>query len=376
MKALRRLKSRRKVFILPVEIEHATHGNESNDISYVDTSYKPERWEKIAPKAFGKDLLKAFGNQSRVRSLRELCARVLADHSEDLDRGLMSFGTYNGAWKLVWQMVCADGHDSFELFDRFAKTFGSVPEFQCHAMKIRVDAGPARHKYLTRFLSGQNCHRIEYLPRLPSFKPLTAKDFGNWLVFLDLSHIQLTGQQYLEVMSLRSLVALDVSGASTIPESVLVSWRIAMRNESLWANLRMLCLGNASPSERASQSLLECDQLVYLECPRLNAEPPPQWSHASEAGLSERFVAKHGLVQKYNFLKRASALSSESLGRRIYLELVISGGGGVWDSKSGNSCRHCYIRMKWANPSKRKSSPTEKQTKKVPRRKLRPIDLF
>lgn len=351
-----------------VQEEHRL-GLEKN--SGIESSYKPIAWQKMSHVKFASESIPT-AETTGVRSLRELAALALANmvvsHPDDLTEFVIRQSMVNWAsgWKLVWDKIAEAGLDSYSMFQRFANVFANEHGFRCHGKHVYSNVfGGTRgvdHRFLDkrticlgdRLIVGKSNHRIELLPGLRNMSSLVLelnnKQQFKFLTLVNLSvsngqSVQPVRQNFLDIMAIPSLVALDVSGCDSVDSTILQCWALAMKSGQ-WQNLRILCLNRCTRVSSSvvhdlmkisSVSLTKAFGLVYIETPGevyLELDGAADlWTTRSD--LSQRtkgqkprfphkkFAGGYGLAAKYMFLRtwanHASALVVDPEGYANYI---------------------------------------------------------
>lgn len=279
---------------------------------------------------------KRLCKRAELKSLRQICSQVVAEHHEDLVRDTLKVGTWKGVWKHVWEQICLIGYDSFDMFQLFAQTFSQEKDFRCHY----VDNSTRRGKMLNSCLLAIKSHRVEFIPFQNGITGTLGGLPLSQLLLLDLSNVGFFSfsqddvtQFCLSLLSLESLVGLDISGLIShirMPDHILRLWIAAIKKNNKWCNMRLLCLGGRITDTAA---LLLDSHLVYIECAQLKADNLFKYGWQCEDELlsknSKDFCTKYSLAQKYNFIKlryrdQGKNLLESAKYRRILMEVYAS----------------------------------------------------
>lgn len=258
---------------------HSVHGL-INDMDFRDTRYRPYFWHKVEPREMAD--YNFFRRGSMCRSLRELAAETVARHRDQLTPAILGYGSWDNLWQHVWEQICSNGHDSFELFSLFCAKFGDQKTF--------VVANHSGRKTKSR----QQVYKVK-IPCNASWSqlvPLISFN-SNIITLLDLragSSCILTESICRGILGLPNLAALDISDSRSVPAGTLLAWKIAMESGNLRC-LRLLCLGeNVAPSQLGQY--FSVPTLTYLEG-RAVEKSPGTWTEGSN--IAERLFTNHNV---------------------------------------------------------------------------------
>lgn len=319
------------------------HGQ--TDLTYIDSTYKPQSWHITTPN----ELYHYSINKSGLKSLRELAARKLIEQYKKWNRPLLNSAQW-GSWKHVWKIISLEGFDSFKLFTFFAQVFGNEKDFRGHFLDNYETSYNKRDEYIKKYKISKR-HRIEFspgdlTPLITELKLLHTNNI-NHITVLNLSGTQLTEQISLDILSLKHLIALDVSGSSSEPmlsEGTLSMWRAALTEQ--WNSMRILCIsGRVKSTSLGYLSLFKMKNLQYIEGPLIGQQQQPiEWAHGKDVdGISERFSSKYTLTQKLYFLKKHFKKPRDE---RLMIEVLCNKEERqFWVHHQNNRSRHCYMRI-------------------------------
>lgn len=177
-----------------------------------------------------------------VPSLKELCARSVAENADALEPSYLSTCSWT-CWRYVWRVICQRSLDLPHVFKMFAKHFSSMPDFKCHYINP-VDSVP-RNLALSSTLLPVRSHRVDNV-----FANISHNDFVNFMsgldahVILDCSGLKgLKNTQVLNFCNIPHLTGLDLSHNEWVDNQFLYTFSQAISCKKL-SKLRLLRLVN------------------------------------------------------------------------------------------------------------------------------------
>lgn len=324
------------------------------DITYVDSTRKIVQWSYRTP-GFGLNIQQK-PCLSNVHRLTHLASKKVVEHIEELNPELITSVPWT-AWAHVWDEICNQGVDSYQLFLQFVKHLNSPEQFMCHG---RIDlaqySSNVRQKFLAcNLLAPEKYrHRIEYMVTTSTaandnvfdtyLHTLLQTEKLKHIILLDLSGVKMDRDSLISLMSLSSLVGLDVSGCNVYEHNVLPFWKSAMHS-GRWARLQLLCLGtDTGPSSHQSladfETLFDIPTLFYLEGYKLQHQNQC-WKSIRDVKLASTFTKKYGLAWKLQYVYKR--IRAQQLPNNIYHDIHL-GTEQVWQPKKFNGAE-CYFRI-------------------------------
>lgn len=324
---------------------------DSSFIDSVSTIYY--LWINTHP-LFLKSNVAPKGKSRRIATLQNLCARILAQNSNELSFESLKYVSKT-CLKLVWNQILVSHNDSLGTFMTFASLLQQTSLWRCHPPSLFTDDNlmNLRNDYLQTCLLPFKTHRLENL-----FKNIRISDLQTYLntsrldfnVFLDFSFTPdlLKNLDYIMVFKIKNLAGLDLSNDSDIDDYTLSFLNTAIRDGKL-PRFRILRLVNCPKitksciesfmklaTTESTLSIITCDNhfpLTFqqkLSNKTKNAFSTPilgtQWSIESNEGHHGKNLLRMPVAFQHYYLcehfsAQIPAITEES--KEIYLDILV-----------------------------------------------------